>query len=197
MNTNLQPSADESTGPSRSRRSVIKGSLGVAAATVGLPALGGVASAHFPTQLDIGIQPANAETFIDLQRHETVPVAVYPTTFLDGDGERTTFDPTERAVRYRFGSRHALADGAGARPLEDGEVTEVDDGHGEQREALRLEFPVGEAGFDGHEETGWLYWERDDSGEHGYSGVGPLRLYGAEPTDSDILELFERLLFRT
>jgi hypothetical protein len=116
------------------------------------------------------------------------------TEFLNGDGERETFDPAEEAVRYRFGSRFALRDGAGARPADDGEVTEVDGGHGDSHEALVLDFPVAETGLDGEEETAWLYWERGESGEHGLAGVDSVRVYGNPVTRQDLFERLERLL---
>jgi len=158
------------------RRRFLRAAGAVGGAVAGLPALSGLAAAHFPLRLDVDVQPENATNFIDLDEHETVAVAVRSTEFLDSDGERETFDPTARPVRYRFGSRFALDDGDGARPIGEGEVveTESDDGG----EALVLEFPVAETGLDGGEETAWLYWEEDDSGEHGYAGVDSVRVYG-------------------
>jgi hypothetical protein len=123
-----------------------------------------------------------------------VSVAVHSSEFLNGDGERETFDPTAEPVRYRFGSRFALQDGEGARPTDDGAVTELDSGHGDGDEALVLEFPVDETGFDGAEEAGWLYWERGESGEHGYAGVDSVRVYGTESPNQDLLERLVRTL---
>jgi len=137
----------EST-PSRRRR-FLKGTLGAAATAAAVPSLSGVAAAHFPTELAIDIQPENAENFIDLGEHDTVTVAVQQSEFLNGDGDSETFDPTERTVRYRFGSRLALEDGEGARPVDDGEVREPEDGGEDGQESLVLTFPVEETGLDG------------------------------------------------
>jgi len=166
----------------------------VGTAAVAYPTLSDVAAAHFPMHLDIDVQPENADNFIDLEEHDTVSVAVNPTEFLDGDGERVTFDPTERAVRYRFGSRYTLRDGSGARPASDGTIIEVDGGHEDTHEALVLDFPVSEMGLDGEEETAWLYWERDDSGEHGLAGVDSVRVYGDAVTRRDLYQRLERLV---
>ncbi|RDI69971.1 hypothetical protein DWB78_17255 [Halopelagius longus] len=157
-----------------------------------IPALSGVAAAHFPDKLDIDIQPGNEENFIDVDDHESVSVVVHPSEFLDGDGERKTFDPTDEPVRYRFGPRFAVQDGEGARPRDEGEVTRVESDSGDDHEALVLRFPVGEAGFDGEEETGWLYWERDDGGKHGYAGFDSVRVYGTRASNSNLIELLKR-----
>jgi hypothetical protein len=172
------------------RRRLIQGA-GATAVTVGaLPFLSGTAAAHFPTELDIDVQPGNAENFIDLDEHESVEVVVHPTQFLNSDGETETFDPVERAVRYRFGSWTALDDGDGARPLNDGETVETSSGHGDQEseKSLSLEFSVDDLGLEGDEDTVWLYWERDESGEHGYAGVGKVRVYGGEVSEQDLVQ---------
>lgn len=177
------------------RRHFLKGTLVTAAAVAAVPAFSGVAAAHFPLELDVDIQPENTDNYIDLGVHETVAVAVSSTTFLDGDGERTTFDPTQEAVCYRFGSKNALDNGGGARPVDDGAVvTTGGHGHGDEHPALLLEFPVDETGLDGGEETAWLYWERDDSGEHGYAGVDAVNVYGQATSNRDIFETLLRLL---
>jgi len=185
---------DQSTERLLTRRRALEGALGVAATAAAVPALSGVAAAHFPAELDVDIQPDNAANFIDLAAHDSVTVAVHPATFRDGDGETTTFDPTEEPVRYRFGSRFALRDGDGARPVDDGEVVQTDGGHGEPHDALVLDFPVGETGLDGGEETAWLYWERDDSGDHGYAGVDSVRVYGTDAPDQELLDLLRQVL---
>lgn len=168
-----------------------------------ISALSGVAAAHFPLRLDIDIQPENETNFIDLDEHDTVAVAVRPNEFLNSDGGRETFDPTAEAVRYRFGSRFALDGGEGARPTGEGEVVQVDEGNGDSHDALVLTFPVDETGLDGGEETAWLYWERDESGEHGYAGVDSVRVYGtgtatteadSEPSERELVELLRRLI---
>lgn len=185
--TEKQPPTPETTPDSATRRRFLGGAVGAVASVAGVSALSGVAAAHFPTRLDVDVQPDNAENFLDLNAHETVSVVVHSTEFVNSDGERETFDPTNRDVRYRFGSRFALEDGAGARPMNGGEVTTVGEGDSSQ-EVLTLTFPVEETGFDGGEETGWLYWERDESGEHGYSGVDALRVYGSVPSGGTVSE---------
>lgn len=162
---------------SATRRRFLSGTLGAVASVATVSALSGVAAAHFPVRLDVEIQPGNEENFVDLNEHESISVVVHPTEFVNSDGDRETLDPTNEAVRYRFGSRVVLEDGAGARPADGGEVTTVGQGD-DSHEALALNFPVEETGFDGGEETGWLYWERDEAGEHGYAGVDTLRVYG-------------------
>jgi len=180
------------------RRRVLRGAAAVGGTVAGLPALSGVAAAHFPLRLDVDIQPENETNFVDLDEHETVAVAVHSTEFLDADVERAAFDPTAEPVRYRFGSRFVLDDGEGARPVDDGEIMETESEDGEGSEALVLTFPVGETGLDGGEETAWLYWEEDDSGEHGYAGVDTVRVYGAGrsagSSDRGLVELLRALV---
>ena len=188
------PTDDEPKNDTTTRRRYLKGTLGAAATVAAIPALSGVAAAHFPLELDIDIQPENAENFIDVDEHESVSVAVHPSEFLNGDGERETFDPTDEPVRYRFGSRFVVQDGEGARPLDDGEVTEIESHHGDSHEVLVLDFPVDDMGLDGEEETGWLYWERDDTGEHGYAGVDSVRVYGTETSNRELLNLLRQLV---
>ena len=188
------PTDDEPKNDTTTRRRYLKGTLGAAATVAAIPALSDVAAAHFPLELDIDIQPENAENFIDVDEHESVSVAVHPSEFLNGDGERETFDPTDEPVRYRFGSRFVVQDGEGARPLDDGEVTEIENHHGDSHEVLVLDFPVDDMGLDGEEETGWLYWERDDTGEHGYAGVDSVRVYGTETSNRELLDLLRQLV---
>ncbi|WP_283402344.1 hypothetical protein [Halorubrum sp. DM2] len=188
------PTDDEPKNDTTTRRRYLKGTLGAAATVAAIPALSGVVAAHFPLELDIDIQPNNAENFIDVDEHDSVSVAVHPSEFLNGDGERETFDPTDEPVRYRFGSRFVVQDGEGARPLADGEVTEIESSHGDSHEVLVLDFPVDDMGLDGEEETGWLYWERDDTGEHGYAGVDSVRVYGTETSNRASLDLLRQLL---
>jgi len=167
--------------------------------------MSGGAVAHFPAKLDIDLQPHNARNFIDLDEHQSVSVAVFPMEFLNGDGERTTFDPMDRPIRYRFGSQSAVTAGEGARPTSD-EVTEINTGHGESQEALVLEFPVDEMQLDGTEDTLWLYWDRDYTAEHGLRGFDSVNVYGANSTDRhrstdpsarELLEQLRRLLLRS
>ena len=152
-------SSTHSSCAAKTRRGFVRGTAGALATTALVPTLSGGAAAHFPTQLDIDVQPDNARNFIDVAEHDSVTVAVHPVEFLDGDDERATFDPTAEPVRYRFGSRSTVADGAGARPASN-TVRDVEGHGGESHAALVLDFPVGDAGFDGGEETAWLYWGR-------------------------------------
>jgi hypothetical protein len=186
--SNEQPEFSIST-----RRGFLTTTFGVAAAAGTVPLLSSTAVAHFPLTLDIDIQPENADNFIDMEAHESVPVAVHPSEFLDGDRERQTFDPTEESVTYRFGSRFAVQDGDGARPVTD-EVREVEDHDGNGHDALLLEFPVEDTGFDGDEETGWLYWERELNGDHGYAGVDSVRIYGSTPSTQTLAELLRQFM---
>ena len=184
---------DSTKSATTTRRRLLKGTLGTAVTAAAVPSLSGVAAAHFPTELTIDIQPENAENFIDLSEHDTVTVAVEQSEVVNSDGDSETFDPTERAVRYRFGSRLALEDGGGARPADDGEIREPDDAEDGQA-SLVLTFPVDEMGLDGGEETAWLYWERDESGEHGYAGFDSVRVYRGQPASRSLIEQLQRLL---
>ncbi|MDQ2073198.1 hypothetical protein RBH20_11695 [Haloarcula sp. H-GB4] len=159
-----------------------------------VPSLSGIAAAHFPVEIAIEIQPENAENFIDLSEHDTITVAVTQSEFVNNDGDSETFDPTERAVRYRFGSRLALEDGEGTRPVDDGEIRESDGDAADGQSSLVLTFPVDEMGLDGGEETAWLYWERDESGDHGYAGFDSVRVYRGHPRGSGLIEQLQRLL---
>ncbi|WP_368279778.1 hypothetical protein [Halomarina oriensis] len=146
-------------------------------------------------ELDIHVQPRNEENFVDLDEHDRVSVVVHPSEFLNSDGKRETFDPTERDVRYRLGSRSTLDDGAGARPTDDGEVTETTTGHGDHErttEVLTLTFPVEQMGLGRGDDTIWLYWERDASGEHGSSGTDTVSVYGGTPSSRELQELLRR-----
>jgi len=179
------------------RRRFVRGTIGAVGAVAAVPALSGVAAAHFPAELDIDVQPENEDNYIDLDADGNVPVAVLPTEFLNSDGERETFDPTEADVRYRFGSWSALSDGEGARPVDDGEVTTMESGHGDHthsHEALMLHFPAGESGLDSADDVAWVYWERDDSGEHGYAGFDSVTVVGGEPSSRDLIDLLRDLL---
>lgn len=196
MSRNESSDAEVSVLGSFDRRRFLRGTAGVGASLAAAPALTGVAAAHFPVELDIDAQPGNEDNFVDLDEHDRVSVAVRPSEFLNGEGERETFDPTERDVRYRFGSRSALDDGDGSEPVDDGEVTSTT-GHGGETHAtdvLVLSFPVEETGFERADDAAWLYWERDESGEHGYSGVDAVSVYGGEPSSSELLALLRRLL---
>ncbi|MDS0220593.1 twin-arginine translocation signal domain-containing protein [Haloarcula sp. S1AR25-5A] len=192
--TQSMTSDDSPASTPSSRRRFLKGTLGAAATAAAVPSLSGVAAAHFPTELSIDIQPENAENFIDLGDHDTVAVAVQQSEFVNSDGDSETFDPTERAIRYRFGSRLALEDGEGARPVDDGEVRQPEDSGEDSHESLVLQFPVEETGLDGGEETAWLYWERDESGDHGYAGFDSVRVYGGDPSGRTLIEQLQQVL---
>nr|WP_240150030.1 hypothetical protein [Haloarcula sp. JP-Z28] len=179
------------------RRRLLKRTAGVTAAAVSIPAVSGLAAAHFPNKLDIDVQPDNADNYIDVDEHDTVEVVVQPVEFLNSDGDQETFDPTAEPVRYRFGSRSMVEDGDGARPEDDGEVREFNGHDGESYEALVMEFPVDKMGFDGGEETAWLYWERDESGEHGYAGMDSVSIHGTTASNQDIIEVLQQLLSRS
>jgi len=201
------PSDAQSTAGTTTRRGLLKSTAGVAATATAVTALSGGAAAHFPAKLDIDLQPHNAENFIDLDEHQSVSVAVFTTEFLDGDGKRVTFDPTQRPIRYRFGSQSAVTAGKGAEPTND-EVTEINTGHGDTKEALVLDFPVDEMQLDGTEETLWLYWDRDYTSEHGLRGFDSVNVYGTGSTSrhrnrrpdqstQKLLKQLRRLLLRS
>jgi hypothetical protein len=160
MSQDTSPLTEQRVLDGLSRRRFLEGTVGIGAGVAAIPTLSGVAAAHFPDELDIDVQPGNEDNFIDLDEHDHVSVAVHPSEFLNSDGERETFDPTKRDVRYRLGSRSAFDDGKGARPTGDGEVTITTTGHDDQTqttEVLTLSFPVGEAGLDNGDDTVWLY----------------------------------------
>jgi len=113
------------------------------------------------------------------------------------NGERRIFDPTERDVRYRLGPWSASEDGGGAHPVDDGEVVIIKTGHGDDTEGqdvLMLEFPVAETGFDSTDEVAWLFWDRDDSSEHGLAGFDAVTVIGGESSDAEIVDLLRRLV---
>ncbi len=178
------------------RRNVLRGALGAATTTAAAPLLADAAAAHFPLRLDIDVQPGNEDNFIDLEDHESVRVAVHRTEFLNSDGEREVFGPTEEDVRYRFGSRSTLESGGGVRPSGDGTVSSSGGDHRDEQDqdSLILEFPVGETGLEDGMETAWLFWEREESGEHGFAGMDTASIYGEEVSNRDIAELLRALL---
>lgn len=164
----------------RSRRSVLKMGLGVAVGSGMFGLVSQRAAAHFPDELAIDIKPGSDRNPIAMGCHGVVPVAVLRTTF-EVDGSTTVFDPTDRAVRYRFGAPATVENGDGARPIHGG--------HAEDREALRassreaqpgdceghkvlvLHFPIEQTGFSKDSSVGKLLWERAENGEHGYAGT--------------------------
>lgn len=156
----------EQTHRGTTRRRVLKTGLGAAVGAVTLPLISRRASAHFPDTLTIDIKPGCDRNPINPKSHGVIPVTVSRTEF-ESDGTSVVFDPTERAVRYRFGAPKAVESGGGARPAHGGHVETRSDAP----DILMLHFPTQETGFDGNESIGKLLWERDKSGEHGYAGM--------------------------
>jgi hypothetical protein len=189
------PDSSVPTFDSLNRRRFLKGTAGAAAAAAAVPALSGLAAAHFPSELNIDVQPDNENNVIDLDGSDTVPVAVLPAEYLS-EGERETFDPTEREVRYRLGPWSASNDGGGARPVDDGEVVSMETDHGEDAESqdvLLLEFPAAETGLDSTDDVAWLFWDRDEAREHGLAGFDAVKVIGGEPS-GDLIDLLRRFL---
>lgn len=196
VDTDHSSTPDKSTTRHIRRRRFLGGAVGAASTAIALPTITGVAAAHFPAELDIDIQPDNEDNYIDFNEHDHVSVAVLPSTFLNSEGKRETFDPTNRDVKYRFGSRSALDDGEGARPAGNGKVTKIHSGHGDSAEtvdAVALQFPIDSTGLDNGDDVAWLYWERDESGEHGYAGFDTVAVVG-NPAAQDLLAFFRNLL---
>ncbi|WP_430506312.1 hypothetical protein [Haloparvum sp. PAK95] len=149
------------------RRGFIKVGAGAIASAVTVPAVSGVAAAHFPAGLEVDVKPDSDENAINPRSEGVVPVAVLQTD---------AFDPTSENVNYRFGAKDVVADGDGARPRHGGHVEDVDD---DGRHDLVLHFPVDGTGFDGDEEEGLLHWERDHrDAHHGRSGSDDVRIVG-------------------
>ncbi|WP_330633145.1 hypothetical protein [Halocatena halophila] len=145
------------------RRKFLKSGIGVATATIAIPGLSRRGSAHFPNELAMDIRPGCERNRINSTARGVIPVAVYETEFTDDNGESVVFDPTDRAVRYRFGAKDAVEEGAGARPAHGGHSENEIDG-------LVLHFPTQETEFERGDTTATLLWERDETGNHGYSG---------------------------
>ncbi len=160
-------------GRVRSRRNVLKTGLGIAVGggTIGL--VSQRAAAHFPDELAIDIRPGSDRNRIAGGCRGLVPVAVLPTT-IETDGSSTAFDPTERAVRYRFGAPDTVENGGGTRPVHDGHVFEASEGC----DALMLHFRVDGTGFDRDTSVGKLVWERSENSEHGYAGTDRVTVVG-------------------
>ena len=147
------------------RRTVLRTTVGLAAATTGLAALAGPAAAHFPKELEIDVKPGNDRNPINPRNRGVTTVAVVATD---------TFDPTDEDVRYRFGSPEILEGGGGAHPVHH-RVHDVDgDGHDD----LVLRFRTAEAGFDHGDTEAELRWDRDETREHGLSGRDGIRTVG-------------------
>ena len=167
------PDLPDGSPESGARRRFMQTALGAAAAIAAIPAVSTVASAHFPSELAVDIEPGSAQNRVDPNEDSHITVAVLYTEFENGDGERVVFDPTERAVRYRFGAQSHLERGSGVHPVDDGEVRDVD---GDGNDDLVLRFPLDGAGFTTDGGMGTLFWERDNSGKHGLAGSDTLTL---------------------
>ncbi|WP_174264867.1 hypothetical protein [Halalkalicoccus jeotgali] len=168
MEPHSQRSGEQTTRTTPTRRRVLKTGLGAIAAAGTVPLISGTAAAHFPDQLEIDIRPNCDINRLNTKSNSVVPVAVLPTEFTNEDGETEQFDPTENDVRYRFGAPSVVDEGDGARPAHDGHTQDNDE---HEDTALVLHFPLEETGFDSDTTEGKLVWERDESGEHGYSGT--------------------------
>ncbi len=151
-----------------SRRGLLKAGTGVTLSALAVPTLSSTAIAHFPEKLDIDVNPDSDSNEIELDSRGVVSVAVSQTD---------EFDPTSEAVRYRFGSPKAVADGGGACPIHDGHVEDSD---GDGSDDLLLHFPIRDTGFDGSETEAELRWEKDESGEHGLSGRDSVQIVGGQ-----------------
>ncbi|WP_254545898.1 hypothetical protein [Halomarina pelagica] len=156
------------------RRRLLGVGAGALAATAAVPALSGVAAAHFPDRLAIDVRPGSDRNVVPARGRGLVPVAVRRTTF-ERDGERVVFDPTTRPEHYRFGAPDVLADGGGARPVRAGRPVDLD---GDGRESLLLFFRADEAGFDAADDAAELRWTERAGGEHGYSGTDEVTVVG-------------------
>lgn len=111
-------------------------------AIVTVPAVTGVAVAHFPPGLTIDIKPVNDQNPINPKSRGLIPIAVHQTD---------EFDPTSEDVRYRFEAPGAVAGGDSARPTHGGHIEDVNgDGHDD----LVRHFPTNKTGFDGDESEG-------------------------------------------
>lgn len=177
MDSNSQLSTDHADGTesTTTRRRILKTGAGAVATAGILPVISGTAAAHFPDQLEIDIKPGCSKNNLDARSSGLVPVSVLVTEFTNENGETVRFDPTENDVRYRFGAPAEVEDGGGARSAHCGHAQNEDgDGH----TALVLHFPMEETGFDGDTTEGKLVWERDESGEHGYSGTDDVTITG-------------------
>ena len=81
--------------------------------------------------------------------------------------------------------------------LDDGEIASMEVGHGEaakKRDGLLLEFPVGETELDSTDDVAWLFWDRDESREHGLAGFDAVTILGGEPSGRDLAALLRELI---
>jgi len=96
LNRQTTPDPEQLTERTTTRRRLFKGAASVTAAAAFVPAASGPQRPTFPNELNIDVQPDNADNFIDVDEHDSVEVAVHPVEFLNGDGVRETFDPRRR-----------------------------------------------------------------------------------------------------
>lgn len=158
---------------STDRRRFIPGGIGLAVGTAAIPMTSPIAEAHFPPQLDIDVEPGSDTNPIITGSGGYVLVAVLSTE---------AFDPANKAVRYRFDTPEVIDSGSGARPAFGGNIVDVDD---DGTDDLLLHFPVSETGFADckrADQIAKLVWERDESGEHGYSGIDDVAVGTFKPT---------------
>lgn len=159
------------------RRGFLKVGTGAITAAVAVPAVSGVAAAHFPAELEIDVKPDSDENTINPKSEGVVPVAVL---------QNDEFDPTSENVNYRFGAKDVVEGGNGARPIHDGHVTTVDGEDDHERKALLLHFPVQDTGFDGNEAIGQLHWENGHKGaHHGLGGSDTVTFVGDRNEESN------------
>jgi hypothetical protein len=144
------------------RRTALRGVAGLVATGATVSTLTGTAAAHFPAELAVDVAPYRSDD--TLPRHDRGFVRVAVTNLADVPAGTD-------ASRYRFGPPDVVADGGGATAVRARRVHDVDD---DGTDDLVLRFRLSEAAFGGHEAEGELRWDRDESREHGLSGVGTL-----------------------
>lgn len=157
-------SARTRSGHRNTRRQLLRGGAGAIGTILGVTALGGQATAHFPDDLEIDVRPGSDRNPVTPHSRGVVPVAVLATD---------EFDPTTEAVRYRFGAPDVVGDGDGARPIRDGFPGDADG-----RDALVLFFRSHETEFGADDDTARLVWERSSSGDHGLAGTDSVTVVG-------------------
>lgn len=145
------------------RRTFLKGLTGAITTSAAVSTLTGTAAAHFPPELDVEITPYRGDEDDEnrLNRRGCGFVRVAVTNIDD-------VEPTPESTRFRFGAPDAVADGGGAEAAEKRQLRDV---NGDGIDDLVLRFRLSEAGFTGDESEGELRWDRDETREHGLSGV--------------------------
>lgn len=152
---------------------MLTGLLGLATAGGALSTLSGIAVAHFPAELDVDVAPFGDSRPLPHPDRGFVRVAV---TNVDD------VEATAEASSYRFGAPEAVADGGGAEAVRACRTRDVDD---DGDADLLLWFRLGEAAFTDESTTGELRWDRDESGEHGLSGMAEVSFRQTPLADSD------------